>query len=176
MRELTPDELAKVQQKLKFFIGDNYILLIKDKSLMLHNKRVLLINTYILKHTSNIPKLDMVYCGTVIGKFTKNENFRISISSVHVLSQYAVNKVWIKKSAEMNFVYGNNALKSHVHRMSDSVPLNSGVFVYNQNDVCLGYGVSAIRPDKYADSKGYQLVVIRQGDTGEYIRNEQLIG
>lgn len=75
----------------------------------------------------------------------------------------------------MNYLYGNNALKSHVYRLSENIPINTGVFVYNQNDICLGYGVCAIKPEKYPEAKGYQLVVIRQGDNGEYIRSEDKV-
>ncbi|EEQ82024.1 hypothetical protein NCER_101340 [Vairimorpha ceranae BRL01] len=175
MKELSIDEKTKVHSKLKFFIGDNIQFLTNDRTFLIHDKRVLLVPNSLMKCLSSVPKDNLVYCGTVIGKFTKSNKFRICISSVHILSQYALNKVWIKKSAEMNYLYGNNALKSHVYRLSENIPINTGVFVYNQNDICLGYGVCAIKPEKYPEAKGYQLVVIRQGDNGEYIRSEDKV-
>ncbi|WUR04140.1 ribosome biogenesis protein NIP7 [Vairimorpha necatrix] len=173
MKELTLDEKTKLYAKLKFFIGDNINFLLKDKSFFLHHKRVLLVPNNLIKYMSSIPKDNIVYAGTVIGKFTKSEKFRICVSGIRVLSQYAINKVWIKNSAEMNFLYGNNALKSHIYRLSENIPINSGVFVYNQADVCLGYGICAVKPEKYPEAKGYQLTVIRQGDNGEYLRSEK---
>ncbi|EOB11336.1 60S ribosome subunit biogenesis protein NIP7 [Nosema bombycis CQ1] len=176
MRDLRADEENKVMNKLKFFIGDNIKEIVnKDRNLYLHKRRVLLINKNVAKAVSPIGIKSLVFAGTIIGKFTKNDNFKLKISSLNLLSPFAIYKVWIKKSAEMNYLYGNNALKSHIHRITDSIPLNSGVFVYSQNDIPLGFGVTSHKPEAFQGLKGYNIVVIRQGDNGEYVRGEHKI-
>lgn len=176
MRDLRVDEENKVLKKLKYFIGDNIKEIINDdRRLYLHKRRVLLINNTVAKAVSPVAINSLAFAGTIIGKFTKNDNFRLKISCLNLLAPYAIYKIWIKKSAEMNYLYGNNALKSHIHRISDTVPLNAGVFVYSQNDIPLGFGVTSHRPEAYQELKGYDIVVIRQSDNGEYVRHEHKI-
>lgn len=176
MRALKPDEEKKVFAKIKFFVGDHAKRVVPDAALLfLHNQRVFLLSEKIKAGTSMISKKDLVMAGTVLGRFTKNDHFKLGITCLHLLSQWAVHKIWIKTSAEMNYLYGNNALKSHVFRISENIPINSGVFVFNQHDVPLGFGITALAPQSYVAAKGHALVLIGQADGGEYVRNEQLI-
>ena len=46
-------------------------------------------------------------------------------------------KVWLRPSAEQQFLYGQHALKSGLARMSDTAPRLGGVCVCNQNDLPL---------------------------------------
>ncbi|KAG5860229.1 ribosomal biogenesis protein [Encephalitozoon hellem] len=173
MRDLKQEEEKEVLKKLKFFIGDNvHKILSGEDKLFLHNQRVMLLPEKMRAATSMISRKSLVIAGTVIGKFTKSGSFRLGISSLNFLSRWAIYKVWIKNSAEMNYVYGNNSLKSHIFRSSEGIPINAGVFVFNQNDVPLGFGITALTPQGYTNAKGHALVLLRQSDTGEYVRNE----
>lgn len=175
MRILKAEEEKKVTDKLKYYIGDNIEELLSEYQLRLNNQRIFLINNEILKACSQIGRDQLVSAGVILGKITKGDNFKVTITALHLLHKYANNKVWIKASAEMNFLYGNNALKSHVHKVSENIPLNAAVFVYNSRDLPLGFGVMAVSPASYVRAKGGDPIVLTQADNGEYIRNENAI-
>lgn len=46
-------------------------------------------------------------------------------------------KVWLKSSAEQQFVYGHNVLKTGLARISESTLKYQGVVVYSMNDIPL---------------------------------------
>lgn len=175
MRVLKPEEEKKVMDKLQYYIGDNTKDLLSGYKLRLNNQRVFLATDELLRACSQLGRGQIVACGSILGKMTKSENFRVAVTAVHTLHRYANHKVWIKSSAEMNFLYGNNALKSHVHKVSENIPLNAGVFVYNAHDLPLGFGVMAVNPASYSRANGGDPVVLAQADNGEYIRNEKNI-
>lgn len=173
MRKLRKEETEKVLFKLNKFIGDNTSkLLTENNELCYLNKRVYLASKDMIKLTNQITKDKLAHCGCQIGKFTKKENFRITITALHLLSPYALHKIWIKSSAEMNFLYKNNILRAHMHKISEDVPMSGVVFVYNQNDTPLGFGLTARKSNDISQSSGSTLIVINQADTGEYIRDE----
>lgn len=172
MRTLKSDEEVKVLAKLKLFIGDHVQELLENHKLYLNNQKILLITEEQLKAVGQIKRENIVSCGVIIGKFTKNNNFRITISSLHTLHRYAIHKVWIKLSAEMNYLYGNNALKSHVLKISENIPMNAGLFVYNQYDTPLGFGLMAVNNNSYSRARTGDIVVLNQSDNGEYVRSE----
>lgn len=172
MRILKPEEETKVKAKLQYYIGDNIDDLLKTYELRLNNQRVFLVSKELLKASSQIGRDHIITCGITLGKITKTNNFRITITSLHTLHKYALYKVWIKTSAEMNYLYGNNSLKSHIQKISESIPMNAGVFVFNQHQIPLGFGVMALSPNSYAKARNGDSVILNQADTGEYIRNE----
>ncbi|KAH9411478.1 UPF0113 Pre-PUA domain-containing protein [Ordospora pajunii] len=174
MRDLKPQEKNDVLEKLNFFIGDNVGRIIdKDNKIVFHHQRVMLVSENVYAATSMIPRKCIAIAGTVLGKFTKTGRFRLGVAALHILSQYAIHRVWIKSSAEMCYLYGNNSLKSHVFRLSEGIPQNAGVVVYNQNDVPLGFGVTSLSAQAYSTAKGHALVLLRQVDAGMYIRDEE---
>ncbi|KAI5173417.1 60S ribosome subunit biogenesis protein NIP7 [Pancytospora epiphaga] len=175
MRPLNGQEEEVVMNKLRVFIGDATRDLLEDKVLRLNNQKVLLTTDAVLKATSQQKRKKIVIAGTVIGKFTKNNNFYITVTALHALHEHGLHKVWVKASAEMNFLYGNNVLRSHVQKVSEEIPMNAGVFVYNHANVPLGFGILAIGPTSYARARGGDIVVLCQADNGEYIRNELLV-
>ncbi|KAM0676813.1 ribosome biosynthesis protein nip7 [Binucleata daphniae] len=139
-----------------------------------HNQKVLIVKPELVKHTSSISRKDLVSCGSIIGKFTKTKKFHLIITAV-CLSQYALHKVWIKNSAEMNYLYGNDALKSHILKMSDECKVNKYCFVYNQSDFCLGFGVLSKGKDDLETCDGNTVVVKRMTDCGEYLREQDIM-
>lgn len=172
MRALSEQEEEKVVGKLRLFVGDATKDLLSDKRLHYNNQKILLITDGILKATSQLKRKEIISAGTIIGKFTKHDNFRITITALHALQEYALHRVWIKASAEMNFLYGNNALRSHVQKVSEDIPMNAGVFVYNHANTPLGFGILAVGPSSYAKARGGDIVVLQQADNGEYVRRE----
>lgn len=175
MRPLKTQEESKVLAKLNYYIGDNTKTLLENYELRLNNKRIFLANKTLLTGASQIGRDEIIACGIILGKITKTEHFRITITGLHVLHKYALYKAWIKTSAEMNYLYGNNALKSHIFKISESIPINAGVFVFSQHQVPLGFGVMALNPTSYSNAKGGDSVILNQADNGEYIRNESTL-
>lgn len=175
MRQLTEEEESKVFKRLEVYIGDAIKDLMENKVLMYNNQKVLLMNQKLLKAVSQISRKKLICAGVIIGKFTKSQHFRITITALNTLHIYALHKVWIKYSAEMNYLYGNKALKSHIYKISENIPINSGVFVYNQNNTLLGFGIITVSSTSYARARGGNPVLVNQADNGEYIRNETAI-
>ena len=144
MRDLTEAEAEMVHNKLLRFIGPNKKEIFDSGNILqLHNQKIFLISETQRRNTSQIGRKDLVCAGTILGKFTKSNNFRISVTAIHLLERFALHRVWVKSSAEMNFLYGNNVLRSHMHKISNDVPKNNVVFVYNQNNTPLGFDVTA---------------------------------
>merc|ERR1711959_865102 len=73
---------------------------------------------------------------------------------------------------EQHFVYGNHVVKAHLKRITEDIPKNSGVVVFNENDVPLGFGVSAKSTTETTSAGAEAIVVYHQADIGEYLRDE----
>jgi 60S ribosome subunit biogenesis protein NIP7 len=82
--------------------------------------------------------------------------------------------VWVKPSGEMPFLYGSNIVKAHVGRWEDC-PEHSGIIVQNMNDVPLGFGVTARSTVEARRLDPTAVVVFRQADCGEYLRDEDTL-
>jgi len=83
-----------------------------------------------------------------------------------------ITQVWVKPSAEMQFLYGNHVLKSGLGRITEATPAYTGVVVLSMADVPLGFGVTA---KSTADCRGLEpggIAVFHQSDVGEYLRKE----
>ena len=113
MRPLTDAEKKIVFEKLAKFIGVNIKRLIakgtddKDTYVFrLHHGRVYYLSVFALNYSSNFQRKTLFMPGTMIGKFTKTGNFRLTIQSLEILAKYAQNKVWVKSNSEMSFLYG----------------------------------------------------------------------
>lgn len=172
MRKLTQEESDKVFAKLDQFVGDRKEELLKNHNIYLHNKNVFYVSNLLYKKVSNIPKKSIAMVGTHIGRFTRSDRFFLKVGALNVLSAYVTKKVWIKWSAEMNFLYGNNVLKSHVLKTTEDLKDRDIVFLYNPRDVLLGFGITARNMDSFNKADHNSLFVIKQCDKGEYIRNE----
>lgn len=175
MRKLTEEEFEKMFSKINQFVGEKREILLKDNDFYYHNKNIFYVSDFIYKKVSNIPKKNIVMIGTHVGKFTKSNRFFLKIGALNILSQFATRKVWIKWSAEMNFLYGNNVLKSHVLKTTEDLRTNEIVFLYNPKDVLLGFGITARDMTSFDKAEHNSLFVIRQCDKGEYLRDEGIL-
>lgn len=179
MRPLTNDEMQTVFGKLQNYIGTNISKLIERTdepfAFRLIKDRVYYVSEAQMKLASNIGKDNLVSLGTCFGKFTKNGKFRLHVTCLDYLAQYAKYKVWVKTGAEMSFLYGNNVNKAGLARITEGTPQYAGVVVYSLADVPLGFGVAA-QPTEYCrDLEPTANVILHQGDIGEYLRVEDTL-
>ncbi len=106
------------------------------------------------------------------GKFTKSGKFRLHSTALPILGEHARWKVWIKSNGEMPFLYGGHVVKAHIGRWSEDCPEHQGVVVYNMNDTPLGFGVTARSTAEARRLDPTGVVVFRQADCGEFLRDE----
>jgi len=176
MRPLTENETKILFLKLSEYIGKNVEKMINRSDerycFRLMKDRCYYVSESLMKAASSIKRDALLHVGTCIGKFTSKSNkFRLHITSLEYLSQYAKYKVWVKQSSEMSFLYGNHITKSGLARMTENTPQYAGVVVYSMSDIPLGFGVAAKSTDhcqQLADSHGN--VVLHQADIGDYLR------
>jgi 60S ribosome subunit biogenesis protein NIP7 len=176
MRPLTNEEMQVFFEKLKQYIGPNISKLIdrtdEPYTFRLVKDRVYYLSEAQMKLATCISKDSLLSLGTCFGKFTKNLKFRLHITCLDYLAQYARYKVWVKQGAEMSFLYGNNVNKAGLARITDGTPQYGGVVIYSMADIPLGFGVAA-QPTEYCrDLEPTANVVLHQGDIGEYLRVE----
>lgn len=172
MRELNSDEMEKVVNKLKVYLGDNVSNLMTKYKMFLNNTRVFLCSEQLYKASSQIGRKQIISVGTILGKFTKSDNFRITITGAQTIAKYGIHKVILLENGEMNFLYGNNAIRNHVYKVSEAIPINAGVFVYNKGETLLGFGLIACNQNSFQKMRSGDIVVLNQADNGEYVRNE----
>jgi 60S ribosome subunit biogenesis protein NIP7 len=81
-------------------------------------------------------------------------------------------QVWVKPSAEMQFLYGNHVLKSGLGRITEGTPSYAGVVVYSMSDTPLGFGVTAKSTMECRALDPSGIVAFHQADVGEFLRAE----
>lgn len=96
----------------------------------------------------------------------------LHITALDYIAKYAEKKVWVKPSGEQNFLYGNHVLKAHIAKITEGSERNCGVVVYTLSDMPIGFGVLGRSPEEFKLMDPTAIVVINQGDVGEYLRLE----
>jgi len=127
----------------------------------------------VMKAATAVARDDLAALGVCFGKFTKSKKFHLKVTCLDYLAQYAKYKVWVKPSAEMAFLYGNDVPKSGVARMTEDIPQYAGVIVMSMTNVPLGFGRSNHTTEQCKDLPPTQVVVLHQADIGEYLRMEE---
>ncbi|KAJ3558528.1 hypothetical protein NM688_g875 [Phlebia brevispora] len=176
MRPLTEEESKTLFTKLANYIGKNLVHLI-DRSdepycFRLHKDRVYYVSESSMRLAISVAKPNLVSLGTCFGKFSKSGKFKLHITALDYLAQYAKYKVWVKPNGEMPFLYGNHVLKAHLGRITEDTPEHQGVIVYSMNDVPLGFGVTARSTVDTRKLDPTAIIVFHQADVGEYLRDE----
>ncbi|KAL1115875.1 hypothetical protein AAG570_006164, partial [Ranatra chinensis] len=160
-------------------IGDNLRILIErpDGKYCFREQRdrVYYVSENVLKLASCISADHMVSVGTCFGKFTKTGKFHLNITALCYLAPYAQYKLWVKQSAEQQFLYGHNVLKSGLGRITDNTPKHQGVIVYSMNDLPLGFGITGRSTAECKHAEPLSIVCMHQADIGEYIRSEDAL-
>lgn len=176
MRPLTEDEMKLVFEKLAKYIGENIKKLIDSPDgsycFRLQKDRVYYVSEKIMRLASHVARENLASLGVCFGKFTHHKNFHLHISCVDYIGKYASNKVWIKPSSEMNFLYGNHVLKTGLGRITENTPHGAGVVVYNMADMPLGFGLTARSTLECRKAAPTDIVVLHQADLGMYLRSE----
>ncbi len=119
----------------------------------LHKDRVFYVSETAMRLAASVARPNLVSFGTCLGKFSKSGKFKLHITALDYLAQYATNKVrllthtpppsspgtqvWVKPNGEMPFLYGNHVLKAHLGRITEDTPEHQGVVVFSMNDTPL---------------------------------------
>ncbi|KAJ5295699.1 hypothetical protein PENANT_c001G08512 [Penicillium antarcticum] len=182
MRQLTEEETRTLFSKLAHYTGRSLNNLIAPPTeegpageqhvFRLQGSRVFYMPLKLANLSVSIPRENLLSMGTMIGKFTKTGKFRLALTCLDVISPHARYKVWIKSNGVMPYLYGGNVLKAHVHRWSEDLPEHAGVLVFDDSDNCLGFGVTARSSAEAKKLDPTGIVVFRQADVGEYLREE----
>jgi 60S ribosome subunit biogenesis protein NIP7 len=156
MRPLTEEETKVFFEKLANYIGRN-------------------VSEAIMRRATSIARDHLASLGVCFGKFTKSGKFRLQITALDYLAQYAKYKVWIKPNGEMPFLYGNHVVKAHLGRITEDTPEHQGVVIYSMSDQPLGFGVTARATADTRKLDPTAIVVFHQADIGEYLRQEDTL-
>jgi len=176
MRPLTEEETKMIFEKLYKFIGKDIKSLIDRPDglycFRLQKNRVFYVSEKIMRKATNVARDKIVSLGICIGKLTHSGKFRLTIGALDLLSQHAKHKVWVKPSAEMQFLYGNHILKSGLGRITENTPAYTGVVVYSMSDIPLGFGITSKSTNECRSLDPSGIVALHQADVGEYLRAE----
>jgi len=195
MRALTETETETLFKKLANYTGRSLTQLIAPETtesstttssnpktadnrhvFRLHQSRVYYLPLSLANLATSVSRDCLLSIGTCIGKFTKTGKFRLHITALDIIAPHARYKLWIKPNGEMPFLYGGNVVKAHVGRWSEDCPEHSGVVVLNMSDdTPLGFGVTARSVAEARKADPTAVVVFRQGDVGEYLREEDTL-
>ncbi|KAK7794842.1 hypothetical protein R5R35_002142 [Gryllus longicercus] len=179
LQQLTEEKWRLVLEKLTKFIGVNVKLLIDRPDgtycFREYRGRVFYMSEKILKLAENVGANNLVSVGTCIGKFTKTGKFNLTVTCLALLAPYAQYKIWVKPSAEQQFLYGHHVLKSGLGRITENTPQYQGVVVFSMSDVPLGLGISAKSTAECKHADPLTTICFHVCDIGEYIRNEDAL-
>ncbi|KAI9723516.1 MAG: ribosome biosynthesis protein nip7 [Chrysothrix sp. TS-e1954] len=140
-----------------------------------HQSRVYYLPLPLANLATSIARTNLLSIGTCLGKFTKTGKFRLHITALDVIAPHARAKVWVKGNGEMPYLYGGNVVKAHVGRWSEGCTAGAGVVVCAMDDRPLGFGISARSTDAARKAEPTAVVVFRQADVGEYLREEDTL-
>ncbi|XP_064611322.1 60S ribosome subunit biogenesis protein NIP7 homolog [Liolophura sinensis] len=179
MRPLTEEETRTFFEKLSKYIGENIKLLLDRPDgtycFRLHRDRVFYVREDIMKKAGNVSRENLLSLGTCYGKFTKTGKFRLHITALDYLAPYAKYKIWLKPSAEQQFLYGHHVMKSGLGRITENTNKYQGIVVYSMGDLPLGFGVAARSTQDCRHADPMTIVAFHQADIGEYIRSEDTL-
>ncbi|KAL4912876.1 hypothetical protein BDW62DRAFT_10313 [Aspergillus aurantiobrunneus] len=178
MRALTEEETQTLFKKLAEYTGSSLKNLISNPDryvFRLSHNRVYYVSLQLANLAVSIPRDNLLSLGICMGKFTKTGKFRLHITALPILAEHARNKIWIRPNGVMPFLYGSNVAKAHVARFGDDVVEHSGVIVCTQDDVPLGFGITARSTAEARRLDPTGIVCFRQADCGEYLRDEDTL-
>ncbi|KAK7970339.1 hypothetical protein PG984_001634 [Apiospora sp. TS-2023a] len=181
MRPLTEEETQTVFAKLASICGNS----LKDLIAPLDNSpnadryvfrvqkdRVYYVLLSMANLATTVARENLLSLGTCLGKMTKTGKFKLHITALPILAEHSRYKIWIKPSGEMPFLYGGNIVKAHVGRWTEDTPEHTGIVVFSMDDRPLGFGVTARSTAEARRLAPTGMVVFRQADAGEYLRDE----
>ncbi|XP_066150701.1 60S ribosome subunit biogenesis protein NIP7 homolog [Euwallacea fornicatus] len=177
MKRLSEERTKALFEKLTKYIGPNVKQLIERPDGIYcfreRKDRIYYVSENILKLGNTISPDNLISVGTCFGKFTKTGKVRLHITALNYLAPYAQCKIWLKSSAEQQFLYGNNISKAGLGRISENYEKYQGVLVFNMSDLPLGFGIAARSTAECKIADPMAVVCFHQADIGEYIRSEE---
>ncbi|XP_023022368.1 60S ribosome subunit biogenesis protein NIP7 homolog [Leptinotarsa decemlineata] len=177
MKRLSEERTKILFEKLSKYVGTNVKQLIERSDGLYcfreQKDRVYYVSEKLLKLANTIPPDHIESVGTCFGKFTKSNKFRLHVTALNYLAPYAQSKIWLKPSAEQQFLYGHHVNKSGLGRISENTEKYQGVIVYSMSDLPLGFGVAARSTAECKHADPLASVCFHQADIGEYIRAEE---
>ena len=96
------------------------------------------------------------------------------MTALDFLAPYAEHKIWVKASAEQQFLYGHHVTKSGLGRITEATVKYSGTVVHSMNYLPIGFGVAAKATAECRHSDPMNIVAFHQADMGDYIREEEM--
>ncbi|KAF2721653.1 60S ribosome subunit biogenesis protein NIP7 [Polychaeton citri CBS 116435] len=187
MRPLTDTETKTLFEKLANYTGRSLSSLLTDGLPLpkgetdryvfrVQKDRVYYVRESLAALATSVARSQLLSLGTCLGKFTKTGKFRIHITALDVIAPHARYKVWVKANGEMPFLYGGHVVKAHVGRWSEDCPEHQGVIVLSMDgDKPLGFGVTARSTAEGRSLEPTGIVVFRQADIGEFLRDEDTL-
>lgn len=187
MRPLTDTETKTLFEKLANYTGRSLNNLLTDTAstpnsnatdryvFRVQKDRVYYVRESLANLATSVARDSLLSLGTCLGKFTKTGKFRLHITALDVIAPHARYKVWVKANGEMPFLYGGHVVKAHVGRWSEDAPEHAGAIVMSMNDTPLGFGVTARSTAEARKLDPTGIVVFRQADVGEYLREEDTL-
>ncbi|XP_012229416.1 60S ribosome subunit biogenesis protein NIP7 homolog [Linepithema humile] len=179
MKQLSEERTKLVFEKLTKYIGSNVKHLIDrpDGIYCFREKkdRVYYVSQRILSLSNSVAPDNLLSLGTCFGKFTKSGKFKLHITALHYMAPYAQHKIWVKSSAEQQFLYGHHITKSGLGRITEGTSQYQGVIVLSMNDLPLGFGVAAKSTTDCKHADPMATICFHQADIGEYIRSEDTL-
>ncbi|XP_054266793.1 60S ribosome subunit biogenesis protein NIP7 homolog [Macrosteles quadrilineatus] len=179
MRQLSDERTRAVFEKLSKYIGANVKILIDrpDGAYCFRERkdRVYYLSEKLASLASNVGPDNLLSAGTCFGKFTKSNKFMLHITALSYLAPYAQHKIWVKPSAEQQFLYGNSVTKAGLGRITENTQRYDGVIVYSMSDIPLGFGIAGKSTTDCKHADPMAIVCIHQADIGEYIRKEDTL-
>lgn len=177
MRPLSEEELKQFLEKVGRYIGNNVRHLVERDDephvFRLHNDRVYYVGENLLKKAGCVARKNLAMVGVCFGKFTHTKKFHLHVTCLDFLARLAKYKVWLKPNGEQHFLYGNHIVRAHLRRIEGDMPRNAGVVVFSeQGNIPLGFGSAARSSTECRDAPAEAIVLYRQADIGEYLREE----
>ena len=165
------------KKKKKNSIGGNTRFLVDRKDdewvFRLHNKKVWYLKKTTEKLAGNVAQQNLIGVGVCFGRFTHNGQFRLGITCLDFLAQFAQNKFWVKPNQEQAFLFGNNVSRAGLGRITEGTAKHQGVIVLNMADIPIGFGVTARSTLECRKLESAQVALFHEADVGEYIRREE---
>ena len=121
-----------------------------------------------MRMSTNFKQRRLLTLGTCFAKITRSGKVHLQVTCLDFLAKHALHKVWLKPSAEMTFLYGNNVAKAGLGKITDAADQHAGVVVHSMQDAPLGFGVLARSASGCKDMPPTASIILHQADVGEY--------
>jgi len=127
------------------YIGTNikHSDIFNNKSLILVNKKVVLISNVLLNKLSKKPFIKICTIGVLVGIFHKlitNKGIYLKKTMYNHISKYSLNKIWIKKSSLFE-IFNQDIIRARdISLISLNSPCLNGITIYYDKHIVIALG------------------------------------